>query len=415
MRSRTRVRFRHAGGPLAWALAGALAWMPALGHTQEAAPSPFDWHADGMLQWTSESTRAGYAFGDARFATTEAEGRMDLVAKCLADACAGTNLVAKPRLRYYRVGAAGDALPEPAHAGVTELYASGTFGDTGSWTLGKRYVSWGPGLLYSPTNRLFPDNGAAQPRRELAGKTMAMTGIGIGQWVVSALTADTHAIDDAGRRHGGGFWLARAERSGVDDHPLTVGVVAGGGGGLARYAGGYVQKLVSDAWTVGAEFSASSAYAASAANAQPVRDRRGVDGLVNLRYGMASGGEVGLEFIYNGFALSDAAYANPFVSASPAGGEWQGRNFLRHPLAERRYVLLQGNWPKLFGDRRYGLLFRSLQGLEHKGGTDFVEASFSPADRVSIYLGVTRARGARASAFTRALARDAYLTLQFYF
>lgn len=374
------------------------------------APPLWDWRADALGQWTSQSTRTGPAFGNAVFSTSVAEARLDVSARCQRAPCEGVSLVAKPRLRYYRVGAAGEALPEPQRAGFTELYASGQLGQSGNWLAGKRYLSWGPGLLYSPTNRLFPDNGAAQPRRELGGKTMVMASVGAGDWVVSSLAADPHARDAAGRESNGTFWLARAERSETSNHPLTVGLVAGGGGGLARHAGAYVQKIVSDAWTVGAEASVSRGYA----SADPARKRQ-VDGLVNLRYGFASGAEVGVEFIYNGFRLDDALYANPAVSFAPAGGEWQTRHFLRHPLAERRYALIQGSWPKLFGDRRFGLQFRSLQGLERKAGTDFIEASFSPADSVSLYLGLTHTRGANASALRRALAQDAYLTLQFYY
>lgn len=344
--------------------------------------------------------------------------RLDVAARCVADWCGGARVMLKPRVRYFNSDSELPGIPEPKAFSWTEAYATGHVADAFTWLAGKRYLAWGPGLLYSPTNRLFPDNGTATPRREIAGKWMGMASYSpTPSATVSGLFADPYIQAAPGVTGSGGFGLLHAEYQSSGVRPTSAGVVAGGGGAYRPYVGGYIQHLLDDAWTIGAEFSASNGYARSSGSGPVLRenDRRWMaDALVNLRYGMRSGGELGAEYIYNGYRLGQQAMQQPLLAAQPAGGAWQTRNLPLHPLPEGHYLNLQALLPNLFGDRRFGVVFRTLTGLASGGNLTFLELSFSPRDDITAFLGMTRTFGPADSPLVRSLSHGIYAAIEIY-
>ena len=372
--------------------------------------------AETTLQSLAADDHYGTFGGHDRYLNLE--GRLDVSATCIASWCAGTRLMLKPRVRYFRSDTNLPSLPEPKTFSWTEAYATGHVSDAFTWLAGKRYLAWGPGLLYSPTNRLFPDNGTATPRREIAGKWMGMASYSpTSTTTVSGLIADPYLQATPGISGSGGFGLLHAEYQSTGARPTSAGVVAGGGGAYRPYIGGYIQRLLDDAWTVGAEFSASRGYASTTGSGPALRenDRRWMaDALVNLRYGLRSGGELGVEYIYNGYRLGREAMRDPVLAAQPAGGAWQTRNRSLHPLPEGHYLNLQALLPSLFGDRRFGVVFRTLTALSSGGNLTFLELSFSPRDDVTAYLGLTRTFGPSDAPLVRSLSHGVYAAIEIY-
>lgn len=382
----------------------------------EADVAGFAVRADAVLQAGTERSRYLDGFG-AGAAVSALEARLNLVARCSAAWCAGSTLVLRPRLDAARKRGVPPAMSTRPVA-LPEAYVVHSAGEGRQFGAGRRLMGWGPALSYSPSNRLFPDNGAVSPRREIPGKPMLFaSGALAGGGQLTLLAADARAHDVDGRRIGGTFGAARAEWQ--QDGALTssVGVVAGGGGALAPYLGMYAQRGLNDALTVGLEASVAHRYArpvlavALAQNGGATR----WDAIANLRYGLASGGELGLELIYNGYGLADAELGNPMVAALPSAGRDPGWNRPLHPLAQRRYALLQLSTPSLFGDKRWGLTARVLRGLDRSSTDSFVELSWSIGDALTLYGGHARSRVAPALALTRPVTRNAYLTLESYF
>jgi|GEM_PF-1957756 len=360
---------------------------------------------------------ASWERGD-RAERSAAELRLDLQLRCNSEPCDGTRLVLKPRLAL-----ADDerprAMPDPEPDWLAEGYLLFELDGGTRIGAGKRLQGWGPSLLYSPTNRLFPDNGAITPRRDIPGKPMAFASADLSaRGRASLLLADPRLDPLEGIDSGGAFGLARAEWNWVEGQITTLGAAAGGGGGFQPYVGGYFQHGLGDAWTIGAELAASRGYADTESSAASLAQNRGRwhwDGVFNLRYGAASGAETGLELIYNGYAQSDAELRNPQLAALPSAGRGPSRNRPLHPYVQRRYALLQTTWPKLFGDRRWGLTARLLQGLDRASTSTFAELSYSPGDAATVYLGLSRSRAGEALEMSQPVTRSAYLALDAFF
>jgi hypothetical protein len=399
-----------------------IAWTiftPLVVHADDAQIAGIGWRMNTLIQALEESERYGSFFNDETDNSLSLEGRVDVEGHCAVSWCQGTNLIAKPRVRWFDEQSTTYGLVHPKNFAWDEVYASGGIGEHFTWLAGKHYLSWGPGLLYSPTNRLFPDNGASTPRREIAGKSMGVLSDALSpEWSVYAAFADAYVQPVPGINENGGFALLRAEYTNTGKQPTTAGVVLGGGGGYQPYAGGYAQHLLNDAWTVGAEVSASTGYAREQGAGTGLRQdqhRLMSDALVNLRYGLRSGGELGIEFVYNGYRLSSAELQSPLLASQPAAGIWQTRNVPLHPLPEGRYLLLQVLEPRLFGDNRLGLTARATTGLDSRGNATFIEASYAPRDDLTLYVGATQTVGPRDSEVLRTLGSDIYGALEFHF
>jgi len=394
--------------------AGIALAMAAGGHGA-AAEGPIRWRTDALLQAGVEQTVASDPFGGGVFTVDALEGRLNLVGECDSGWCAGASAVLRPRLALRDTRGGPELAPHPV--AWPEAYALYSSGSTQA-SIGKRLLGWGPALAYSPSNRLFPDNGSVSPRHEVPGKPMATFSTALAQGgQVTAIVAAPRTEDLAGQQVGGRFGLVRAEWRSDDAALSTVGFVAAGGGGLAPYLAAYAQRGLGDAFTVGAEASVSHRYGAGgrfdglAQNSGATR----FDAVANLRYGLASGGELGAELIYNGFALSDAELANPAVAAQPSSGRRAGWSRPLHPLVQRRYALAQFTSPSLFGDKRWGLTVRALRGLDRRSTDAFAELSWSARDALTLHAGYTRSIAAPALAVSRPLRRDLYLMAEVFF
>ncbi|MDM8350960.1 hypothetical protein P8H27_18955 [Pseudomonas sp. sp1636] len=383
-------------------------------------PSPWSVEYELSLQLIREREDVFAPLGGGEANRSAAELRLNVQLQCDRGACQDTRLVLKPRLSLDDDERPRD-MPDPQPDALAEGYLLQSLGE-GQLGLGKRLLGWGPSLLYSPTNRLFPDNGAATPRRDIPGKPMAFASMPLSpRGRLNLLVADPRLDEVDGIRRGGAFGLARAEWNWVQSQITTLGAVAGGGGGLHSYFGGYVQHGLDDAWTLGAEAAASRGYARRASSGvgeEPLaqnENRWHWDGTLNLRYGASSGAEIGLELIYNGYAMSDSEVANPLIAAMPSAGSSPSRNRPLHPFVQRRYALLQGTWPKLFGDRRWGLTARVLQGLEQSSTDSFLELSFSPTDTSTLYLGHAHSRVPESLLMSRPVPRSTYVAMELFF
>jgi len=364
----------------------------------------------GLLQASASHQRFGpYLLGE-EAGLYVAEARID--AKVTGNAW---ELVLRPRLRARHADTDIPGFLIPKQASMTEAYASVDASSSVRLTGGKRYLAWGPGLLYSPSNRLFPDNGSSSPRQEIDGKWMALAAITAGGLQLTALAADPYLQDTPGLDRGGAFVLARAERVATGGREWGWGVVAAGGGGLRPYIGGHLQRLLGEAVTVAVEASASNGYATVAGDAPSLRQNRRhamADAAVSMRYGLADGGELAIEYVYNGYYLTAAERLVAAIALPSVAGTTQTRYPARHPLAEPRYLNLQANFPKLLGRSRWTLFVRHLEALDTSGRLTFAELGYNATDRLSIYVGATVTHGSASSSLTRSLDRAAYLTFE---
>lgn len=395
--------------PLAPIAATALLLCGAAAGAQEVS-------TDGLLQANVFHQRFGAYLADHEANTRQAEARLDLKV-----GGGRWELVARPRLRWRDTGTSIPGYPQPRRASLTEGYGSIDATDALRIGAGKRYLAWGPGLLYSPSNRLFPDNGSASPRQEIDGKTMAWASAVAGDGLqLALLAADPYLHNSPGVDRRGTFLLARAEHLATGDAEWGWGWVAGGGGGLRPYLGGHLQRQLGDAVTVALEGSFSRGYA-NAVPGQPVlrqNERRASgDAALSVRYGLPSGGELAAEYVYNGYHLTETELQLPQLALLPPSASTQSRYAARHPLAQRRYLMLQANLPRLFGRSRWTLFVRHLEALDRRspGRLTFAELGYSPSDRVTLYLGLTVTHGAAASSLVRSLDRAAYITAELNF
>jgi hypothetical protein len=153
------------------------------------------------------------------------------------------------------------------------------------------------------------------------------------------------------------FAASRVEYQAQGESPFTLGAVVGGGERFQPYGGLYFEMQVSDAWTVGTELATSKGYS---------RDRDpsfgppdvflhenawAADGVINARYGLRSGGEVGAEVGLNEFALRDSAQQQlPTLYPMLLAGTMAGAGI--HPVLDRRYVMVHGRLPDLPPSKR---------------------------------------------------------------
>ncbi|MFA0811407.1 hypothetical protein [Microbulbifer epialgicus] len=397
--------------------------LPAAGQSEWAFDTNGNtqtWTSDSevSLQLIHERERLIDLLGDDDTRRNAAELRLDLQLRCSKSPCEGTRIILKPRLTLDEDERPA-SMPDPYPDWFAEGYLLYEMKGGARVGVGKRLQGWGPSLLYSPTNRLFPDNGAVTPRRDIPGKPMVYASTELStHGRTSFLVADPRLDDVAGITTGGSFQMARAEWNWVEGHITTIGAVAAGGGGFHSYVGGYFQHTLGDAWTIGAELATSRGYAKSTGGALELAQNRGHwrwDGIINLRYGASSGAETGLELIYNGYAQSEKELLNPQLAALPSAGRGPSRNRPLHPYVQRHYALLQTNWPKLFGDRRWSLTARLLQGLDRASTSTFAEISYSPSDTTTVYLGLSNSRAGKDLELTQPVTHSSYLAVDIFF
>lgn len=402
-------------GRLSVALLGAAWCGGAAGADMSVAG--FSMRHDIVLQARSEQSRYFEAFDGAGSRVDALEARLNLNARCAQAWCEGASVVLRARL----YGARREALPGAIWdrpSSLAEAYVVHSAGEDLQIGAGKRYLGWGPALLYSPTNRLFPDNGAVSPRKEVPGKPMLFASAALpGAGRASVLAANPRQQDLFGRDVGGVFVLARAEWQQQAQQLSSFGLVAGGGGALAPYAGLYAQRALGDAFTLGGEVALSRRYARDPSRAQVSYNAgaRKFDLVLNLRYGMRSGAELGLELVQNGYALDGVELAEPRLAALPSAGSRAGYNRAMHPLVQRRYALLQYTTPSLLGNKRWGVTARSLHGLDRFSRDQFAELSYSATDAITVYAGHARSRVAPELRMTRPVTRNVYLTVESFF
>lgn len=387
-------------------------------NAQEPSPENLGWRLDAQstLQVIHDRShlRSEYGGGDAR--KSAGELRVNIGLACEQDWCSGSRVILKPRL-WLGDEDVPEFVPSQRPDDFAEAYAIVPL-ENFEFGGGKRLVGWGPSMLYSPTNRLFPDNGAMSPRREIPGKPIAFAALGLGgKGRLNLIMADPRLEDVAGTDSHGVFGLARAEWNWFAEHVATLGTVVAGGGGFEPYFGGYFQYGLGEAWTLGAEFAASRGYATSNHSAMLSQNDNewNWDGTIGVRYGVASGAEIGLELIYNGYSLSDQELQIPAIAAWPSGGSKPSRNRPLHPFVQKRYALLQSTWPKLFGDRRWGLTARVQQGLDASTRDAFVELSYSPSDATTFFLGYSHSSAPQELAISRPVAQSGYAALEIHF
>lgn len=377
-----------------------------------ASPPSISWRTEALLQAGAEQSHASDAFGAGTFTLNAAEGRLNLYGQCDAGWCEGGSVVLRPRVSARRTRGGPELAPRPvAWPEAYLLYGSGSI----QASAGRRLLGWGPGLAYSPSNRLFPDNGAVSPRREVPGKPMLTFSTSLPQGgQVTAILSEPRLEDLAGRRVDGSFGALRAEWRGEGATTSTLGFVGAGGGGLAPYVAAYAQIGLGDAFTLGAEASVSRRYGDGEQFAALVQNGGATraDAVANVRYGLASGAEFGVELIYNGFALADAELANPVIAAQPSTARRAGWTRPLHPLVQRRYALAQFTTPSLFGEKRWGLTVRALRGLDRRSTDAFAELSWSARDALTLHLGYTRSIAEPSLAASRPLRRNFYLIVE---
>lgn len=374
----------------------------------------FDLQTSEMLQGSVTHQRFGEFLADDVADRAVLEARLDATV-----IGSRWQVVARPRLRAFETDTNLPQYQEPRHVSFTEAYASADATQAWRVAAGKHYLSWGPGLLYSPSNRLFPDNGSAGPRQEIDGKWMAWTSVVAADGVqLTALAADPYLAPDPDVKRAGAFYLARAERVATAGDQFGWGLVAGGGGGLLPYIGGYLQRSAGDAFTFALEWSASRGYASTVPGmprlAQNQR-RWNHDAALSLRYGLSDGGELAVEYIGNGYHLDAQEADLPAVALLPASASTQSRYAAQHPLTERHYLNLQANFPKVFGYARWTLFLRHLEAPDRHGRLSFAELGYSPADHLTLYAGATVTSGSAASSLVRSIHDAAYVTAELVF
>lgn len=371
---------------------------------------------DEAIQVMRETTRFVPASGVDEIDQLRAEARINLQMTCTTGACANDSVTLKPRATGTHDYVTTAALDRPRRFDFLEAYAKVFIGQATTISGGKELVGWGPGLLFSPTNRLFPDNGLATPRREIPGKRMIVgsemlpAGFTLEALAARADDADWDAAGDAKSK----FYLIRLEHQGGDLQPTTLGIVAAGGSKYRRYGGLYFQILLNDAWTFGTEWSASRGYARDPEPPIIDDDELQFDGLVNLKYGLESGGELAAELAMNGFAAPLSLYARnpqlllPLLPGAPLPAT------PRHPLAERYYVLLQARLPRLGNREKTTVFSRLLWAPEGRGGMVYAEWSYGLHDRGEVFVGYSHTFGDTGSTFRLLTDRNIYVGMKLY-
>jgi hypothetical protein len=272
---------------------------------------------------------------------------------CNFGVCNGSSLVFRPRLSWQF------APREDPDFSFHELYLSVNALPRTVVRVGKQVQGWGPGIFYSPTNRVFPETIFTTAQREPVGRRVVSVSVEL--LPEMTLFVMGGRADDSGwgaqERLRSYFASSRVEYQAQGEFPFTLGAVVGGGERFQPHGGMYFEMLLSDAWTVGAELSTSRGYARERdpsfgpPGLFALEDAWGYDGVINLRYGLSSGGEVGAEVGVNRFALSASAREQlptlyPLLLVGTAAGVGT------HPFLDKRYALVQGRFPELPPGRR---------------------------------------------------------------
>lgn len=262
--------------------------------------------------------------------------------------CNASSLVFRPRLTWQFAPAT-----DPDFY-FHELYLSVSAIPRLVVSVGSEVQGWGPGIFYSPTNRMFPETLFTTAVREPIRHKLVAVNVQLRPELTLFATAARADDSDFGaapplRSY---FASARAEYQVQGEIPYTAGAVVGGGEHFQPYGGLYFEATLSDAWTVGSEFSTSSGYSRDrdpefgAPGVFRNDDAWGFDGLINARYGLPSGGELGAELGVNEFALSDQAqHQLPTLYPLLLAGTHAGAGI--PPVLDRRYAMVHGRLPDL--------------------------------------------------------------------
>ncbi|MDC0714888.1 hypothetical protein POL68_40945 [Stigmatella sp. ncwal1] len=275
---------------------------------------------------------------------------------CNFEVCNGSSLVFRPRLTWQF-----EPNVDPDFY-FHELYLSVSAIPRTVVSVGSQVQGWGPGIFYSPTNRIFPETLFTTAQREPIRRRMVALNVELLPEMTLFVTAARADDSDWGAEEPlrSYFASSRVEYQSQGEFPFTLGAVAGAGERFQPHGGLYFEMLVSDAWTAGAEFSTSKGYSRKRdLNFGPPglflhEDAWSYDGLINVRYGLSSGGEIGAEVGVNEFALSGSAQEQlPTLYPLLLAGTSAGVGI--HPLLDRRYVLVHGRFPDLPPGKRVTL------------------------------------------------------------
>lgn len=374
--------------------------------------------SDLSAQVIFEGARLGPAGSVDRTEYNAVELRPDFVIRCKTDLCDGASAVLKPRLWLgtdRHPAWMPHRRPDPLPQAYVDYRKAGM-----TLTAGKRLMGWGPSLLFSPSNRLFPDNGSMTPRREISGKPLGSVTVPVNDALdVQLLVADPKLTEVPGMATGGAFAMGRVQYAATGRERRLAGLLYGGGGGLRPYLGAYAETGLSDAWTAGAEMSVGRGYgkvgSSQAAQFGESDSSWRLDSAMSLRYGLSNGAEVAMEYIYNGYALCREQLAMAGRAAMPAVGDSVAYNRPFHPLPLRHYLNLQTTWPKLFGDRRWNWTGRLVQGWAPASAIAFSEIGFSPEDHTTLHFGAYRAWGGGESTNIRPVTQVLYAAVELNF
>jgi hypothetical protein len=272
----------------------------------------------------------------------------DLRLRCTARACKDAAIVARPWLgtflgpeRASRTLRFRD-IHDKRTLRAQEWYGSVSPLPRLAAKAGSVVAGWGTGILYNPTNRLAAETMFSAQQRQVRGRRMASVIFQGSESVtitVIAGRADHHAWKATHDRQFR-MLLTRVDYQSAGRRALNLGVVTGGGRRHATFAGAYGQVLLGDAVTAGFELSASRGYARDGDH-RPYR----ADASLNVRYGLPSGGEIGLEAVFNGFGAAPHQITPSMMAARLAA--LTAGDVPLHPLTERRYFTLHARLPKL--------------------------------------------------------------------
>jgi hypothetical protein len=320
-----------------------------------------DFRAKHEVTVTADLLRSDIPMLEPRDAQLSVWVASDLRLRCTRPACKNATVVARPWIGTFLGPERASRSPrfrdihDKATMRAQEWYGSVSPLPWLAVKAGSVVAGWGTGLLYSPTNRLAAETMFSSQQRQVRGQRMASIAVqGTDTVAVTVIAARAdqnrwHAADDRQFR----LLVTRADYQGTGRRALNLGAVTGGGRRHATFAGAYGQMLINDAVTAGFEISASRGYARDrdlleSGDGKPRPYRADVS--LNVRYGLPTGGEIGLEAVFNGFGVA-SDQATPAIVAAQVGALLAGDRPI-HPLAERRYFTVLARLPKLLRGQR---------------------------------------------------------------
>jgi hypothetical protein len=321
-------------------------------------------------------------------------GSVDAALRCEEGWCAEDAVIADGRA----MGVVGSGDTRGAEAWFQQVYLKAQLGGEIAVRAGKVLVGWGPGILYSPSNRLFLESLLTSSQREVLGKDIVAASYAAGERLTTEVLVarvDSAPLDAPPAAQS---WasIERLEGQTTGEHVSTAGLVLGEGTRLQTWAGAYAQVLATDAITLGVEGSVSRGFVKRRAPEYGGEGwmrsdgSLGFDALANVKYGLSSGGELALEFVANRFGATEAARADlPALLPALLAADHAGQGY--PALLDDYYALAQARLPSLGPWKAFTLTLNAT----------FAE----PSDGVRLYGQLAFSRGSvTATAFyTRAL------------